>query len=145
MKRLLLTIFLPLGLFAQQSHNAIHFDGIDDYISTSGGNIVGNNPRTVEAWVRTNANCVPGASGGKQKVVVDMGSFSTGARYTLNLLWANSVRVEVGDSGLSGTSAINDSVWHHIAAVYDPSSTNKKHRIYILTESRKPQVTSLLL
>lgn len=131
MKRILLTILLPLGLFAQQPHNAIHFDGIDDYISTSGGNIAGNNPRTVEAWVRTNANCVPGASGGKQKVVVDMGSFSTGARYTLNLLWANSVRIEVGGSGLSGTSAINDSVWHHIAAVYDPSSTNKKHRIYI--------------
>ena len=28
MKRILLTILLPLGLFAQQSHNAIHFDGI---------------------------------------------------------------------------------------------------------------------
>ena len=132
MKRIVLTLLLPLGLFAQQPHNAIHFDGTDDYISTSGGNITGNNARTVEAWVRTDANCIPGASsGGKQQVVVDMGSFSTGARYTLNLLWANSVRIEVGGSGLSGTTAINDSLWHHIAAVYDPSSTNKKHRIYI--------------
>ena len=49
MKRILLTILLPFGLFAQQPHNAIHFDGIDDYISTSGGNIAGNNPRKVEA------------------------------------------------------------------------------------------------
>lgn len=131
MKRIFLSLLLPLGLFAQQPHNALHFDGTDDYISTSGGNITGNNARTVEAWVRTDANCIPGASGGKQKVVVDMGSFTTGARYTLNLLWANSVRIEVGGSGLSGTTAINDSLWHHIAAVYDPSSTNKKHRIYI--------------
>ena len=131
MKKFLALLLLPLGLFAQQSHNAIHFDGTDDYISTSGGNITGNNARTVEAWVRTDANCIPGASGGKQKVVVDMGSFTTGARYTLNLLWSNSVRIEVGGSGLSGTTAINDSAWHHIAAVYDPTSSNKKHRIYI--------------
>ena len=131
MKQLLLICVLPLGLLAQQPHNALHFDGIDDYVSTSGGVITGNGARTVEAWVRTDANCVPGASGGKQQVVLDMGSFSTGRRYTLNLLWANSVRIEVGGSGLSGTIAINDSLWHHIAAVYDPSSANKKHRIYI--------------
>jgi hypothetical protein len=132
MKRIFLTLLLPLGLFAQQPHNAIHFDGTDDYISTSGGTITGNNARTVEAWVRTDANCIPGASsGGKQQVVVDMGTFTNGARYTLNLLWANSVRIEVGGSGLSGTTAINDSAWHHIAAVYDPSSANKKHRVYI--------------
>jgi len=132
MKKTFLILVLPLGLFAQQPHNAIHFDGTDDYISTSGGTITGNNARTVEAWVRTDANCIPGASsGGKQQVVVDMGTFTNGARYTLNLLWANSVRIEVGGSGLSGTTAINDSAWHHIAAVYDPSSANKKHRVYI--------------
>ena len=50
MKRIFLTLLLPLGLFAQQPHNAIHFDGTDDYITTSGGNITSGNARTVEAW-----------------------------------------------------------------------------------------------
>ena len=131
MKRIFLTLLLPLGLFAQQPHNAIHFDGTDDYITTSGGNITSGNARTVEAWVRTDANCIPGSGGGKQKVVVDMGAFGTGTRYTLCLLWSNSVRIEVGGGGLSGSKAINDSLWHHIAAVYDPSSSTAKHRIYI--------------
>ena len=131
MKRFLTALLLPLGLFAQQPHNAIHFDGTDDYITTSGGNITSGNARTVEAWVRTDANCIPGSGGGKQKVVVDMGGFGTGTRYTLCLLWSNSVRIEVGGGGLSGSKAINDSLWHHIAAVYDPSSSTAKHRIYI--------------
>ena len=131
MKRIFLTLLLPLGLFAQQPHNAIHFDGTDDYITTSGGNITSGNARTVEAWVRTDANCIPGSGGGKQQVVVDMGAFGTGTRYTLCLLWSNSVRIEVGGGGLSGSKAINDSLWHHIAAVYDPSSSTAKHRIYI--------------
>ena len=117
MKRIFLTLLLPLGLFAQQPYNAIHFDGTDDYITTSGGNITSGNARTVEAWVRTDANCIPGSGGGKRKVVVDMGAVGAGTRYTLCLLWANSVRIEVGGGELSGSKAINDSLWHHIAAV----------------------------
>jgi len=128
--RYLLLLCFPLGLFAQVTHNAIHFDGTDDYISTSAGNITAGAARTVEAWVRTDANCIPNA-GGIQQVVADMGAFGTGTRYTLCLLWSNSVRIEVGGSGLSGTRAINDSLWHHIAAVYDPTSSTAKHKIYI--------------
>jgi len=128
--RYLLLLCFPFGLFAQVTHNAIHFDGTDDYISTSAGNITAGAARTVEAWVRTDANCIPNA-GGIQQVVVDMGAFGTGTRFTLCLLWSNSVRIEVGGSGLSGTRAINDSLWHHIAAVYDPTSSTAKHRIYI--------------
>ena len=82
MKKFLAFLLLPFGLFAQQPHNAIHFDGTDDYITTSGGNITSGNARTVEAWVRTDANCIPGSGGGKQKVVVDMGAFGTCLLYT---------------------------------------------------------------
>lgn len=113
-----------------QSNNALHFDGVDDYVTTTKGSIQGNGARSFEAWVRTNENCVPGAGGGIQQVIADMGSFVNGKRFTFNLLWANSVRVEIGGSGVSGTVAVNDSLWHHVAAVYDPT-TNKKVTLYV--------------
>lgn len=130
MKNLYLLVFLLFSLVLS-AQNALHFDGTNDYVSTSAGNITGTSARTVEAWVRTTANCIPGAtSGGIQQVIADMGSFTTGGRYTLNLLWGNSIRIEVGGSGLSANTAINDSLWHHVAAVYNPLS-NKKHTLYI--------------
>jgi len=45
-----------------------------------------------------------------------------GKRFTFNLLWSNSIRLEIGGSGVSGTTAVNDSLWHHVAAVYNPNS-----------------------
>ncbi|MCB9262390.1 MAG: T9SS type A sorting domain-containing protein [Flavobacteriales bacterium] len=100
----------------------INFDGTDDYIPTTMTGISGTNPRTVEAYIRTTANCDPN-KGGKQKVIVDWGTSSTGARFTSNILWGNALRVEVAGSGLSGQTAINDGIWHHVAVVYNPSAT----------------------
>ena len=113
-----------------QNANALHFDGINDFVATTCPGITGNAGRSVEAWVKTTANCIPTA-GGLQQVICDWGTFVTGGRFTLNLLWSNSVRIEVGGSGLSGTTAINDGIWHHVAATYDPSSLNNKFKLYI--------------
>lgn len=38
------------GLNAQQ--NALNFDGTDDYIQTTYPGVLGNAPRTVEAWIK---------------------------------------------------------------------------------------------
>jgi len=125
-----LAFAFALGSFAfGQSNNAIHFDGVDDYISTNGGAITGANSRTVEAWIRTDANANP-SDNGSQQVIVDMGATGTGTRYTLCLLWSNSVRVEIGGGGVSANVAINDSSWHHVAAVFN-STALTKHRLYI--------------
>lgn len=122
MKRFLLLAALCCGITAQsQSNNALHFDGSDDYISTTKSSIQGNAARSFEAWIRTDENCVPGAAGGVQQVIADMGTFVIGKRFTFNLLWSNSIRLEIGGSGVSGTTAVNDSLWHHVAAVYNPN------------------------
>lgn len=86
--------------------------------------ISGTGARTVEAWIRTTANCDPN-NGGKQKTITDWGTFSTGARYTFNVLFSNAIRIEVGGSGLSGHKAVNDGNWHHVACVFDPNATYK--------------------
>ena len=124
MKRILLLAALFYGLSAKsQSNNALHFDGTDDYVSTTKSSIQGNGARSFEAWIRTDENCIPGTGGGVQQVIADMGSFVIGKRFTFNLLWANSIRLEIGGTGVSGTTAVNDSLWHHVAAVYNPSAT----------------------
>jgi len=96
--------------------NALNFDGIDDYVLTTGNALTGNNPRTIEAWIRTTANTV-----NNQKVILDWGTMNQGRRFTLNMLQNNSVRLEIGGSGISGNQAINDGQWHHVAAVLDAS------------------------
>lgn len=112
-------LLIPFFSFSQ---NALNFDGIDDVVFTTFPSISGNNQRTVEAWIRTTANCNPSA-GGVQNVIVDWGNFSIGSRSTFNILWNNAIRFEVGGSGLSGTTPINDGAWHHVAMVYNPTAT----------------------
>lgn len=86
MNRLIIALSLFGGsLFAQQ--NALSFDGADDFVSTSYAGISGAQARTVEAWINTTANCIPGS--GVQQVILDWGGTGTGARFTFNLLWAN--------------------------------------------------------
>ncbi|NNJ56364.1 MAG: T9SS type A sorting domain-containing protein [Bacteroidia bacterium] len=126
---LLLLLIISSLCFSQTSQNALNFDGSNDYVQTSFGGVQGSAARTVEAWIRTTANCDPG-SGGIQHVIADYGSFTTGARFTLNVLWNNAPRIEVGGSGLSSATAVNDGNWHHVAAVYDPNATNK-YSLYI--------------
>ncbi len=110
--------------------NALSFDGSDDYVLSTAQGASGNSARTIEAWIKTTANCIPGAGGGVQQTIVDWGTFATGARFTFNLLWANAPRIEVGGNGLSGVTAVNDGYWHHVAVVYDPNASNT-YKLYV--------------
>ena len=112
-----------------QSNNSLHFDGSDDYVQTSFPAITGADSRTVEAWIKTTKNSQP-STGAGQSVIADMGFMSTGARFTFNILWGNAIRIEVGGSGLSGQTAVNDGNWHHVACVYARSATNK-YSLYV--------------
>ena len=128
-----LAFLLLGGLFAFQvsaQNNALNFDGIDDYVQTSIPSIQGTAAKTYEAWIRTTANANPNA-GGTQKAIIDMGSFTTGARFTMSLLFNNGIRIEVGGSGLNSTRPLNDGLWHHVAAVYDPLSSSASYFLYV--------------
>lgn len=103
-----------------QAQNGLNFDGTDDYVSTNYTGISGTGARTVEAWIK-----VPATNTVAQKVIVDWGAITpNGSRFTLNLL-NNMLRLEVGGSGLNGTTLLNDNSWHHVAATYNPTATNK--------------------
>ncbi len=105
------------------AQNSLSLDGIDDYVQTNFTGIGGSNARTVEAWINTTANANASA-GGSQQIITDWGSNTTGGRFTFCLLYSNAIRLESNGNGLSGTIPLNDGNWHHVAAVYDPLSTN---------------------
>ncbi|MFK7921175.1 MAG: LamG-like jellyroll fold domain-containing protein, partial [Bacteroidia bacterium] len=53
------------------------------------------------------------------------GVFATGSRFTFHVLWADAIRLEVSGSGLSGSIAVNDGLWHHVVGVYDPAASSQ--------------------
>lgn len=118
---LLMLCFLACSVFS--FGQGINFDGTNDYIQTSYSGIAGTGNRTIEAWIRTNGNFVPGG-GGVQGVLVDYGTFVNGQRFTFNVLWANAIRLEVGGNGVSGTIPVNDGNWHHVAVVFSNPGNN---------------------
>jgi hypothetical protein len=125
---LLIAFSVVTALSAQKI--ALNFDGTDDFVETKYAGVSGTGARTIEAWIRTTANCDPN-NGGKQKVICDYGAMSTGNRFTLNLLFGNKLRIEVGGSGLMGQTVLNDGNWHHVGVSYDPSNSSAPFRLYV--------------
>lgn len=103
-----------------QPQNALHFDGVDDYVSSFTGGIQGGGARSVEAWIKTTVNSIT-----NQQVILDWGTQTLGGRFTFCLLNNNAIRLEISGSGVSGTIPVNDGQWHHVAAVYNPLATQK--------------------
>lgn len=126
-----LALALTMAFCVLNAQNvALDFDGTDDYIQTNYTGPTGTQARTVEAWIKTSANSVP-ANGGIQQVIVDWGTFTTGARFTFNVLYNGAIRIEVGGNGLSGNEDITDGKWHYVAVVYDPKA---KHQYRLLVD-----------
>lgn len=126
----LVVLWLSTAPMLSAQSNALSFDGVDDHILTTFQAPTGNQARSVEAWIRTTANANPNA-GGQQKVILDWGNMATGARFTLNLLFFNGLRIEVQGSGLNSTRPINDGLWHHVAAVYNPVLATNQFKLYV--------------
>jgi hypothetical protein len=119
MKSSLSFIFL-LFVTSMFGQNALNFDGVDDYITTTTGGPIGPGNRTVECWIRTTA------SQQSQQVIFDYGVMSPfGSRFTLNLINFGLLRIEVGGNGFNSTQSIADGLWHHVAVTYDHNATNK--------------------
>lgn len=115
-----LIVVMSTTNFSYSQNTALNFDGTNDYIETTYSGISGATARTVEAWIKTTVNAV-----GNQNVIADWGDMALGHRFTFCVLQNNSIRIEIGGGGVVGTTAVNDGIWHHVAAVYDPSATNK--------------------
>lgn len=119
MRHLYILFFFLVTCATSFAQNALNFDGVNDYVTSNYPGITGNNQRTVEAWIKTTVNAI-----GNQQVILDMGTMTTGTRFTVCVLQNNSLRCEVGGNGIVGTTPVNDGNWHHIAVTFDPAATN---------------------
>ena len=122
--KLILLISIIAIYFNFSAQNAIQLDGLNDIVTINYPGILGDNPRTVEAWIKTSSNYNPN-TGGVQGVISDWGTFTNSNRSTFNVLFNNAIRFEVNGNGVNGTIPVNDGNWHHVAMVYDPLATLK--------------------
>lgn len=107
---------------------AMHFDGDEDYISTDFPGIIGNNPITVEAMVKTDAI-------NNEQVITAWGSdASNGNRFTFRINHVGGTyvpRIEIKGGGLDGAVDLNDGMWHHVAVTYDPALASNKYKLFV--------------
>lgn len=104
---------------------ALHFDGSDDYAEvTSPTHLpMGNAPRTIEAWIKTNRN------DNNYYSIVNYGFTEIGQRFGILINKGKAYFVGQGVDLVGGT-IIADNEWHHIAVTYE-GGANGKVSIYV--------------
>ena len=119
--RAIVVFTLISSVMAQGGGYALDFDGANDYVYTTYAGISGNNDRTVEAWVKTSAAGV--------NFITEWGVQQTYQRFTVTVT-SSKLRVEFAGGGLSGSTDVNDGLWHHLAATHS-STSSPSTKLYI--------------
>ena len=119
--RAIVVFTLISSLMAQGGGYALDFDGANDYVNTTYSGISGNNDRTVEAWVKTSATGV--------NFITEWGVQEINQRFTVTVT-GSKLRVEFAGGGLSGSTNVNDGLWHHLAATHS-STSSPSTKLYI--------------
>jgi hypothetical protein len=96
---------------------ALQFDGIGDYVWSSYQGILGSDPRTCAAWIKT------AQPSGQIMTWGDLDIDSRG--WGISLDQTGVLRVDVGGGSITGTTVLADDFWHHIAVTSGGSTTNE--------------------
>ena len=100
-----------------QIAGAIELDGANDDIQiTDYKGITGTNPRTCSAWINTNHVNGEIISWGQNGVA--------GGRWVFKINDEGFLSLETGQGYLTGSTWVNDGIWHHVAAVSDGTDTD---------------------
>lgn len=93
--------------------NALHFDGINDYVSIENTNLpAGNSPRSITAWIKTTKGSIGN--------IVSYGNGAAGENFNLGISGASVfVSSWVGPQYFVTASNVNDGEWHHVALSFD--------------------------
>lgn len=95
----------------------LRFDGIDDQVDFPSLSLpLGSVPRTFTCWVRTSAR-----NPAERPTLFSYGTRSPGQRFSVRLNDSpgiptdQAIRLEVEGGYITGTRAVNDGAWHHLA------------------------------
>jgi arylsulfatase A-like enzyme len=109
-------------------NRAVQLDGVANQVVINGfKGIVGTNPRTVTAWVKTTESV-------NSIGIVSWGDQPSGNKWSLLVQNTTdpkgTLRLELGFGNTIASTPVNDGQWHHVACTLDslpsPSSTNVK-------------------
>lgn len=121
---------IPMLSFAEGAGNALHFDGVNDYVTAGTPDIIstggGNNGLTISAWIKANdfgqhdARIISKAIGvAEQDHYWMLSTFnSNGIKLRFRLKTESSGTTTL----IASTGDLSIGVWTHIAAVYDGSN-----------------------
>jgi hypothetical protein len=130
LKNIVSSVFIVLALFSttdfQAQHNALDFDGVDDYVNI-GNNLNLTSAISIEAWVKTDEL-------GSRQTILDKGYSSSGEpyyQYHVEVRSGGEVYFALSLGGTRKTAETSTTLtagqWHHIACVYNGSTI----KIYI--------------
>lgn len=103
-----------MGIHSQEE-NLFYFKN-DNYIEADNYNgIGGSQARTVEAWIKTTV---------ADKEICSWGRNAANVKWVFRLDNAGRLRVENGNGGIVGTTALNDDKWHHVACTFNGTTLN---------------------
>lgn len=108
-------------------NRGLDFDGIDDHLTIDGfDGILGANPRTVSAWIKTTATT-------NEKPIIAWGANSSTNKWTFLVNTAGRLRLEATGGWVVGTRLLNDGQWHHVAATFanDGTPTSLDIKLYV--------------
>ena len=95
-----------------QTGTHLNFDGVNDGVSATSANLpLGNTARTIEAWIKTTQNTGGGT-------ILTYGNLSTNNRFALYQT-GGKLNFVAEFNDYSTNVAINDGIWHHVAATHD--------------------------
>ena len=106
---------------AGHSDGGLEFDGTDDYVEVQGyPGICGREPRTVSAWIKTQAD----TSGGLP--IIAWGQNQPGAYWLVEVDEQQRLRLSCGSGFISANQQqVGDGEWHHIAVALDPADPGR--------------------
>ena len=100
--------------------SALSFDGMDDEVVITGyKGVLGTTPRTISAWIRTSDHGVIAYYGGTSQ---------NGSRWCFRTQGNNglsgTIRIEVDNGYIVGSTVVTDNQWHHVCVVLPNGQTN---------------------
>ena len=96
--------------YGGQINGALQLDGVDDYVEITGyKGILGSNPRTSTAWIKTTDS----------GVIMNWGAIGPSVRWRTVVDSAGRLRQEVGGGAIVGSTVLTDGTWHHVAVASD--------------------------
>ena len=103
-----------------QQGGALELDGVDDYVTVPGyTGILGSQPRTCTAWIKTTATRVPILFWGSAKIA--------GGTWDMLVNGFGELRVQVlGGPETNSVSVVNTGQWVHVAAVFPAGASNTR-------------------